>query len=197
VWDDGELGLAGVTFELLRDGGVVGRAVTMTDDPATDLDEQGGAWFVNLEPGTYTVRELVFAGFTPTTPTEVEVDATPSGPVSVQFGNRGAAGQIDVLTFDDCNGNGVRDADEPGLVGVTVELLRDGVVVGHTVTIADDPATTDFDEQGGAWFVNLAPGSYTVREIVPAGFQPTTPIEVQVAVLEGETVQAAFGSQSL
>jgi hypothetical protein len=55
--------------------------------------------------------------------------------------------------WEDADGNGVLDAGEYGLSGVTVQLLRGGSVVGVVVTDAD----------GFFTFVNVAPGTYTPR----------------------------------
>ena len=74
-------------------------------------------------------------------------------------------GAIGNEIFDDLNGDGIRQAGEPGLE-VTVELWRDGAFVESRVTTG-----------GGYSFVNLAPGSYKVHvdpASVPAGYAPTT-----------------------
>ena len=53
----------------------------------------------------------------------------------------------------DTNGNGEQDQDEPGIDGLTVNLLNaDGEVI----------ATDETDENGVYLFEDLAPGDYTV-----------------------------------
>ena len=75
-------------------------------------------------------------------------------------------GSISGSVFIDTNDNGVRDAGEPGQAGVTVFLdannngvLDPGEV--STVTAASD---------GSFSFTNLLPGTYHVREVLPAEY---------------------------
>lgn len=57
------------------------------------------------------------------------------------------------VVWIDTNRNGVQDAGEPPLAGVTVELIQDGVVI----------ATTTTDVNGRYVFDNLPAGTYQVR----------------------------------
>lgn len=60
--------------------------------------------------------------------------------------------------YFDANNDGVFDADESGIGGVTIELV--GPVTVTTTTAAD-----------GSWsFSNLPPGDYTVSEVQPGGW---------------------------
>jgi len=72
----------------------------------------------------------------------------------------------------DLNGNGIRDPGEPGIAGVTI-TLNNGAA-GSTVTMPDDPNTKE-DETGKYCFMMLAPGTYLIREVLPAGYQQTFP----------------------
>jgi hypothetical protein len=95
----------------------------------------------------------------------------------------------------DLDGDGGRDAGEPGLAGVTIYSDSNGndqLDSGEpfAVTMADVPET-DFDEAGRYW-LELDPGEHTMREVVPDGFTQTFPgagardVEVENgAVLEG------------
>jgi Ca2+-binding RTX toxin-like protein len=67
--------------------------------------------------------------------------------------------------FVDSNANGVQDSGEAGIAGATVKLLAtDGVtVIGSTTT----------DANGAYSFTNIAPGSYKVQFVTPAGYQPS------------------------
>ena len=61
--------------------------------------------------------------------------------------------------FVDANGNNVQDSGEPGLAGITIQLIGSGnTVVASTTTAAD----------GSYSFTNLAPASYTLKEVAPA-----------------------------
>ncbi len=77
-----------------------------------------------------------------------------------------AAASISGTVFNDLNGNGVFNAGEPGVAGVTINLdtNADGTVDTTAVTGA-----------GGSYtFLALAAGTYRVREVVPAGSVQTT-----------------------
>jgi hypothetical protein len=81
------------------------------------------------------------------------------------FGNRAVAPTVSGVKFNDINGNGVRDADEPGLAGVTIRLTDASNVVRTTTT----------DTSGAFSFANVAAGAYVVSEVVPNGFMQTAP----------------------
>ena len=67
-------------------------------------------------------------------------------------------GAIGDFVWHDFNGNGVQDAGEPGIAGVTVSL--------------NTGATTVTDAGGYYSFTNLTPGTYTVSVSTPSGFVP-------------------------
>ena len=83
----------------------------------------------------------------------VDFGFTPSSTYSL--GNR---------VWNDTNGNGLRDATEPGISGATVKLLD---ATGTTV------ATTTTDANGYYRFDNLPAGSYAIEVATPAGLTPT------------------------
>ena len=69
--------------------------------------------------------------------------------------------------WNDANGDGVQDAGEAGINGVTVELLDSANNVIATTTTSGD---------GNYTFGNLDAGTYTVRVVasrLPAGVAPT------------------------
>jgi len=61
--------------------------------------------------------------------------------------------------------NGIQDANEPGVPGVTVHLVQNGTVI----------ATTTTNDNGYYWFDDLAPGTYSVQFELPSGYMWTTP----------------------
>ena len=63
--------------------------------------------------------------------------------------------------WNDLNGNGIQDAGEPGIPGVTVNLKD---CAGHVL------ATTNTDANGLYQFAGLAPGNYNVQVVKPAGY---------------------------
>ena len=82
--------------------------------------------------------------------------------------------------WEDLNHNGVQDAGEPGMAGVTIYIDLNGNGQWDSgepkvITSADDPNTCA-DETGEFCFKNLGPGQYIVREIIPAGYEITYPV---------------------
>ncbi|MCX6922688.1 MAG: hypothetical protein NT154_05655, partial [Verrucomicrobia bacterium] len=68
--------------------------------------------------------------------------------------------------WSDLSGNGVQDAGEPGIGGVTVTLSGTDAA-GNAVS-----ATTTTDTSGHYQFTE-PPGTYTVAVTTPAGYTPT------------------------
>jgi serine-aspartate repeat-containing protein C/D/E len=66
----------------------------------------------------------------------------------------------------DANGDGLQDAGEPGLNGVTVNLLDAGGAVIATTLTADD----GMGNPGYYLFDGLAPGTYSVQFVAPTGY---------------------------
>ena len=85
------------------------------------------------------------------------------------------------VKWHDLDADGVRDAEEPGLAGVTVyvDLNGNGILDSgsepETVTAADDLGTPE-DEAGTYEFAGIAPGSYQVREVAPPDYVATYPL---------------------
>jgi uncharacterized repeat protein (TIGR01451 family) len=168
-----DLGLAGVTIDLTG-ADDLGAAVSATTTTAAD----GTYSFTGLRPGTYTVTEptqpagtvngITTAGSTGGTATPVAtlpsvISAIPlvtSGAFSTgnNFAeipnNSGIGGRV----WLDADNDGVIDAGESGIAGVTVTLTGTDTI-GRPVE-----RTLTTDAQGGYLFENLAPGSYTVTE---------------------------------
>ncbi len=69
------------------------------------------------------------------------------------------------FVWKDLNRDGLQNAGEPGLAGVTVQLQD---CSGHVLMTTNTSAT------GGYYFGNLLPGNYKVKVIAPAGFVFTT-----------------------
>jgi uncharacterized repeat protein (TIGR01451 family) len=174
-----DLGLAGVTLDLTGTDDL-GAAVSATTTTAAD----GTYNFTGLRPGSYTVTEptqpagtvngITTAGSTGGTATPVAtlpsvISAIPlitSGAFSTgnNFAeipnNSGIGGRV----WLDLDNDGVIDAGESGIAGVSVTLTGTDTI-GRPVE-----RTLTTDAQGGYLFENLAPGSYTVTEPTqPAG----------------------------
>ncbi|HMV84251.1 MAG TPA: SdrD B-like domain-containing protein [Blastocatellia bacterium] len=78
------------------------------------------------------------------------------------------------LVWKDNNNNGVKDATEPGMDGVTVELIRDT----NNNNLPDDAVfSSQTTTNGGQYnFTNLLPGTYFVR-VAAVNFQPNGSLE--------------------
>jgi hypothetical protein len=77
--------------------------------------------------------------------------------------------RISGVVFNDLNGNGVRDPGEPGLVGVTVNLVDDnGNVVASAMTDANGDYS--FTDQTGI----PGTGNFTLSVVLPDGFIQTS-----------------------
>ena len=88
--------------------------------------------------------------------------------------------EIHGTKWSDLNGDGDRDAAEPGLAGVTIYIdanddgdLDDGEL--STVTVADN-AGTPANETGQYAFTGVMAGTHIVREVVPTGYEQTFPL---------------------
>ena len=179
IQDAGEKGIAGVTVTLFDGTGKqVGTLAT--------TDANGLYSFTGLTPGDYSVQftppagsGLVFSPPLQGTDTAKDSNAdTTTGKTAVVTLNAGdnnvtidaglfQPASLGDLVFFDANKNGIQDAGEKGVAGVTVTLF-DGT--GKQV---GTPATTDAN--GLYSFTGLTPGDYSVQFTPPAGYVVTAP----------------------
>ncbi|MFW2383844.1 MAG: SdrD B-like domain-containing protein, partial [Acidimicrobiales bacterium] len=168
VQDAGEPGAPGLIVQLLDAGGAVAATTTTAAD--------GSYQFTGLLPGSYSVRlpdsDLVFTGKDAGADDAVDSDADGSGvtdPVTIISGENDTSLDVGVLpssigdfVWTDTNADGIQDVGEPGLAGVTIELLdSSGTVLSSTTSAAD----------GSYRFDLLLPGDYLVRFSAPAGYR--------------------------
>jgi len=165
--DDAEPGISGVTVQLLDSDG--------EEFATTTTDVSGFYFFAALPAGLYQVQFTTPDGFSPTV-----ADASPSGTSDADTRDSDAdpttgltppielgAGDIDITVdagfyrpatlgdevWEDLDGDGINDPDEPSISGVTVQLFREG----------EDTAVGQQTTQDGLYlFDNLAPGNYFV-----------------------------------
>jgi hypothetical protein len=183
VWDDanangiqdsGEFPFPGVEVELYGAGPQPLQTVVTGSD--------GRYRFEGLVPGTYHLRFDLPAGYhfsparagsDPAHDSEAEPSGKtpdftlPSGATDLTIDAGGYRhGSLGDTVWLDYSADGVRDAAEPGLAGVQVQLLNSGVVVASTTTNAS----------GSYVFSELAPGTYTLTVVaasLPANLHPT------------------------
>ena len=179
----GELGIGSIRVDLYDSTGTTLIASTTTI--------AGGPYsFTNLTPGTYQVVETDLAGYVSTTPNTVSATVKAGDSATVNFGDYkltgGAFSSISGIVFNDANGNGIQDASELAISGVTIQLRNNaGAVIATT--------TTNFS--GAYIFSNLTAGTYTVTEIDPAGYISTTLNTVGVSLSAGTNATVHFGDQ--
>jgi prepilin-type N-terminal cleavage/methylation domain-containing protein len=112
-------------------------------------------------------------GFRETTITS-EVTVTRNRPVRAAY--------IRGVVFNDYNGDGDQDSGEHGLSGVTVRLNTGA----RKITTAS-----------GQYAFRVDPGTYTVTESDPSGYNSTTPNSVVVTATKGAVVMANFGDRAI
>jgi hypothetical protein len=168
VRDEGEAGQPGVAIQLMDSTGVaIEQTVT---------DRNGAYRFVNLDPGSYIVDEILPTNQIKTFPSQAvggvhRIDLQPSQiRIDINFGNYGLRGSISGRKFNDANGNGVKDRTELGVAGaiIYVDSNQNGVFnYGEPSQITD--------EFGQYTIPGLIPGEYVVREFLPDGTTQTSP----------------------
>ena len=94
----------------------------------------------------------------------------------------GTGSDVTGLVFEDFDHDGVRDAGEPGLGGVQVQLV-------NTTT----STSTTTDGTGHFVFPNVLAGPYTVELPLVSGWNATTPSTVSIDVCGCSDVSVEFG----
>ncbi|NNE74288.1 MAG: hypothetical protein HKN26_11535 [Acidimicrobiales bacterium] len=177
----GESGLSGVTVNLLDAGGtVIATEVTDGSGSYSFLDVPAGDYTVQVDGSTLPANTTTPSGDPDTTVDgETSLTLAPGETVAdADFGFQPLA-TIGDLVFSDSDGGGTHDAGEPGIAGVTIDLLDAGGTVVATATT---------DGSGAYAFSGLTAGDYTVR--IDAGTLPanvTTPTGDRDGTLDGET----------
>ncbi len=192
VWDDvnrngvqdvGELGIAGVSVNLLdANGGLLASTTTGANGNYSFSQIAAGSYIIEVKPPeptqcyTFTVKDV---GGNDTLDSDVFVFNGRTAPIAVADGetnntvdagllNSCGAGGLSLgdRVWYDLNVNGIQDPFEGGVAGVQVLLLNSvGAVVNATTT----------DGNGNYLFGSLPPGTYSVRFVQPAGYVFTLP----------------------
>lgn len=166
IQDPGEPGIPGITVILYAADGITPIASAITD-------ANGAYNFVNLNPGTYVVgfsNIPLGATFSPANQggndaldSDADQNTGKTSPITLVAGEYNptidagihipqGAGLGNYVWFD-LNADGIQDANEPGVPGVTVTLYNaNGVAIQSAITT----------QNGYYSFPNLAPGTYSV-----------------------------------
>jgi len=151
------------------------------NESSTVTDNNGQYRFMNLSTGTYNVREVGQSGWIQTYPSSTSKHqiALSSGELSTKnnFGNF-QLGTISGMKFNDLNGNGNKNASEPGLAGWTITL---------TNLDSSFSTTTATNASGTYSFSDLGPGTYQIREVQQTGWNQTTNNPSNVKMYSGTT----------
>ncbi len=170
IQNDNEPGIANAEVQLINPA--TGDIIATT---TTDAD--GLYNFDNLEPGDYKVKFITPNGFTENSPADQGGDdaidsdgmmvttnlSVGENDLTLDSGFYNLASLGDYV-FIDNNGDGVQNAGDSAIGGVTVELLQDGSVIGTTTTNSD----------GSYLFDGLTPGDYQVKFTAPQNYNFTT-----------------------
>lgn len=176
---NGDKGLSGVT--VFAD--INGNQVADSNEP-TAVTNASGQFTLTAAPGTYNVIAMAPVNFVASTPTSRSTTVTLNGVSGIDFGFTQVRADITGTKFSDNDGDGLRDPDEPGIAGVYIYLDLDG---DDRPDLGEPNAITKAD---GSYSINFpGPGTYTIREVVEAGFVQTFPVGGEwTVVFDGSAV---------
>jgi hypothetical protein len=191
IQDPGDTGLANwkVYVDLNNSG------VFDPSDPNTLTDAQGNYVIGGLAAGTYTVREVVQAGWLQTAPASGSYSITIDGPSTTVTGRN--FGDFKLVTisgtkYNDINGNGVRDTGEPGLLGW---IIYDDLNNSGTFLPGDPFAVSN--AQGAYSLTGVGPGTHHIREFLfPGWIQGSPAAGYTITTASGQNISARdFGDR--
>ncbi|MBI5037147.1 MAG: DUF11 domain-containing protein [Candidatus Kerfeldbacteria bacterium] len=152
-YDQDDQAIEGWTIFLKQAGQTIGTVQT---------NSNGYYEFTDLSVGNYSVVENMLTGWVPVSDQGYDFSVVPGYTHQFDFLNY-QLGTISGYKFEDVNGNGNWDQDEPAIADWTINLSGS----------ATDTQKTDGN--GYYEFTNLAIGSYTVSEEMQSGWTNTTP----------------------
>jgi len=126
---------------------------------------------------------------TPVPPTATATSEVPPTSTAVPTAEPTAipeGGSVCLNAFADTNGNGVHDAGEGYMAGVTFEVANTERIVGNGVSAGTDTPVC---------FDGLEAGDYQASQILPSRLEATTASQAMVNVTAGNIVGVEFGSK--
>jgi hypothetical protein len=193
IEDAGDLGTGGFSIQLSGPLDAFGQGPSQTVPVGAD----GSYSFFNLAPGNYAVTELSRTGWVLTTPATVNISLSSSSNLpDINFGNFKLV-TLSGLAFNDQNKSGSFDVGEPGIPGLTFDLIN--ASSGQTVAkaVSDSTGTFSFANVGPIPPLagSVVPGSYLIREEPPIGAVQTTPNPAGVSPNSGTDINTfQFGN---
>lgn len=177
IYQNGEAGLENINLTLFQ---LLGNDTIEVNSTLTDAN--GSYMFDGLAPGSYftVVQNPAQHGFTLANIGDDQTDSDAVngfiGSFQVLSGQNNLSldvglvktGRIGDFVWHDLNGNGIQDANEPGIPGIQVSINGNNYL-GHPVS-----KTTFSFIDGKYIFENLLPGTYTVKATLSQGFIFTT-----------------------
>lgn len=178
--DDGEPYLSGWTFNLYdSQNNLIGSGTT---------DENGKVSFwvfvKHDEPQTFKAVEEPQDGYYPTTPTEQTTGQVSYGGWAELFFGNAPYGEILVTKFEDLDGDGSRDEDEPPISDWWFDLSQSEPIAGSST-----------NTNGQLIFGELVAGTYTVTEQLSEDYYPTTENPQSTTVAPGQQAELTFGNR--
>ena len=181
---DDEFGFPAVAIQLYDSSGLLTSEVT---------DDEGTFMFSGLDPGEYTVREILPNDWEATSERELDVTVAQGETLFLSFGLAEIEpvpipvvltyGTLSGTVYDDDNNNGEFDEGEIGVENVQIKLSN----------ALGDVAELQTDSEGEYLFENIRTGEYRLNEVVPMGWYNTTNSIVKVVVVSEQVTLTDFG----
>ena len=156
-----------------------------------DITGADGSYTLTVAPGQHIIREIVLPGWTQTFPSsgfhEIRVNLLGDAITGIDFGNSSDFSGISGTKFNDLDGDGAFDPDEPPVPGIFIYLDLDN---DNRLDLGEPTAETDAN---GNYSIDVpVAGTYTVREHLPPGWTLTLPNNT-----EGEYTLTVQSGQSI
>lgn len=105
-------------------------------------------------------------------------------------GGTSYTGSVSGIVFNDANGNGTQDPSEQPLANWTVYIDANG---NHQLDAGEKSSVTS--SSGEFSIGSLSVGTYTLRQMDQAGWQPTVPADGYSVYVAGAVTQKLFGNK--